>query len=236
MGEGKNMENIKEKIKAIIFDMDGTIISTQGIWERVTLDVLSHYGINSITSDQEKLLSTLQGMDLRLASSLLIDEFGLACSIEELFARKAELAKIYLVNQPIEFIEGFEGFHKKIQKYVIPTSIATNADLNSLKFLSQKLKFDQFFGNNMYCPIDVENRTKPDPALFLHAAKQLGAQPNDCVVFEDSWAGFQAAKAAGMRCVAIKNSHNYNYLNYVDVAIDNYNQAENALITISNRQ
>ena len=53
------MDEIKNKVKAIIFDMDGTIVDTERAWRNVTLDVLKYRGIDKLTSDQEKFLETL---------------------------------------------------------------------------------------------------------------------------------------------------------------------------------
>ena len=87
----------------------------------------------------------------------------------------------------------------------------------------------QFFGANQYCIAAVGNKAKPNPAIFLHAAKQLNVEPHECVVFEDSIAGFKAAQAAGMKCIAIKNSLNKDSLELVDSAIESYHEAEEAL-------
>jgi len=81
----------------------------------------------------------------------------------------------------------------------------------------------------MYCVADVNFVPKPDPAIFLHSASQLGVKPEDCVVFEDSIFGFNAAKAAGMKCIGIKNELNLKHLDKVNDAIENYYQAEDAL-------
>lgn len=223
------MNEIKNKVKAIIFDMDGTIIKTEDIWKRVTLEVITQSGKRVLTKEQALLLESLSGTGLITASRLVKEQFGLTESIEELVARKALLAKKYMQESHIPFIDGFEQFHLKIQQANIPTSIATNADTQNLLFLSQKLNFSRFFGNNMFCVNDVENRAKPDPALFLHAARQLNTLPEDCIVFEDSLVGFQAARAAGMRCIAIKNEVNHNLISHATHAIDSYDEAEEIL-------
>ncbi len=223
------MNNIKDKVKAIIFDMDGTIIKTEDIWKRVTLEVITQSGKRVLTKEQALLLESLSGTGLITASRLVKEQFDLKESIEELVTRKALLAQKYMQESHIPFIDGFEQFHLKIRQANIPTSIATNADMQSLQFLSQKLNFSRFFGNNMFCVNDVENRAKPDPALFLHAARQLNALPEDCIVFEDSLVGFQAARAAGMKCIAIKNEVNHNLISHAIHAIDSYDEAEEIL-------
>lgn len=226
------MNEIKHKIKAIIFDMDGTIIKTEQIWENVTINTLKFCGIKELTLDQKNFIKTLSGVGLSNSTRLLKEQFDLTHSLQEIHDKKIELAEECFEKQ-IEFVEGFVEFHNKLKQNMIPTSIATNADPSSLKKISQILSLDNFFGQNMYCVADVNNIPKPDPALFLHSASKLGAKPEDCVVFEDSIVGFNAANAAGMKCIGIKNDINQQYLDRVNDLIENYNQAEESLKKIS---
>ncbi len=222
------MKNVKNKIKAIIFDMDGTIIKTEHIWQKVTSDILTLHGITTITPQQEKLLGSLSGIGLPKSCYLLKSEFNLSPSIEELMLKKIELAKNYFETE-VKFVDGFENFHKKLTEHGFASGVATNADLNTLKTLSQKLNFENFFGQNLYCLEHVGNKAKPDPALFLHTAKQLNVKPEECIIFEDSLFGFQAANAAGMKCIAIKSASNKDHLHQAHDAIENYHEAEEAL-------
>jgi len=175
------MEHIKKKVKAIIFDMDGTIIDTEAIWKNVTLDVLKE----------------LKG--------------------------------------DIAFIEGFKEFHTTLREHNIPTGIATNASESHLQQISEQLKFKDMFGAHIYSIAHVNYRAKPDPAIFLHVAEKLGVKPEECVVFEDSLPGFSAAKAAGMQCIAIKNSINSGFLDTVHEAIENYHHAHAALTRLTKK-
>jgi beta-phosphoglucomutase-like phosphatase (HAD superfamily) len=222
------MEEIKSKVKAIIFDMDGTIINTEQAWKNVTIDVLKARGFTTFTPEQEMFLDSLSGTSLPIAVDKLKQFFNLPHPTEELIEHKIQLARHYL-SQDVFFIEGFESFHKRLQTIALPTSIATNASPETLIQMEQKLKLSQFFGKNLYCSADVGFKAKPDPAVFLHAAQQLGAMPNECIVFEDSIPGFQAAKAAGMRCIAIKNNINKHFLDQVTNAINSYHEAEEVL-------
>ena len=222
------MKTIKNKIKAVIFDMDGTIIKTEEVWHKVTTDVLALNGFGKLTPNQEKLLLSFSGIGLPKACSVLKEEFNLKKSVDELIDQKMKLAKEYFEKE-LEFIEGFAQFHKKLQEHQIPTSIATNADKVTLYNMNKKMNLQTFFGKNMYCLDHVENKAKPDPAIFLHAIKQLNVKPEECIIFEDSLFGFQAAKAAGVRCVAIKNSLNDQHRHLVEDSIDNYHQAEEIL-------
>lgn len=226
------MNEVKNKIKAVIFDMDGTIVKTEHIWHKVVVDVLAECGVKELTQDHKELLKELSGSGMQHSCRFLKEKFELKESVDYLRERKIELAHTYF-EQNLEFIDGFELFHAVLQKHAIPTSIATNADRNSLNRISNKLNFTRFFGSNMYCVADVNFVPKPSPDLFLHSASMLGAIPDDCVVFEDSNVGFEAAKAAGMKCVGIQNIFNQSHLNKVHCSIKDYSEAEEALKKIA---
>jgi len=221
------MENIKNRVKAVIFDMDGTIINTEHIWKKVTFDFLNKHGFAELDDNALKFLRSFSGIGMTHAAQELKRYFNLNIPLEVIIAQKIDLANIHF-EQAIDFIDGFELFHNRLTDHEIPTSIATNATLSNLEKLSTKMNFSKFFGQNLYC-VDHVGKAKPDPALFLHAAQMLGVEPADCVVFEDSVYGFQAAKAAGMKCIAIKNDLNQNHLIDIHSAIDTYHDAEEAL-------
>ncbi len=223
------MKSIKKNIKAIIFDMDGTIIKTEHIWNKVTRDVIALHGIHSLTSEQEKEMERLIGSSLPKASNILKEIFDFKASVDEILSQHIVLSNNHLSKQRCDFIEGFQAFHKKLIEHAIPNSIATNAHRENLDGMVKINGLDLLFGKYIYSPRDVGELVKPDPALFLHASKNLGVAPEQCVVFEDSVYGFQAAKAAGMRCIAVKNDKNKLLLDHVDGAIDSYDQALEAL-------
>ncbi len=227
------MDLIKKNIHAIIFDMDGTIINTETAWRNATIDTIKKFStISEFNEEHIKFLHTLAGAGIYNAVSAIKEQFKITNSVEEIVEFKLKTANFYL-SQNITFIEGFEVFHQKLQAIAMPTGVATNASRENLLDLAQRLQFGKFFGNHLYCSMDAGNKPKPDPAVFLHTAEKLGAHPENCIVFEDSLAGFNAAKAAGMKCVAIKNDVNKNYINQAHSAIETYHEAEDILKKIS---
>jgi beta-phosphoglucomutase-like phosphatase (HAD superfamily) len=222
------MESVKTKIKAIIFDMDGTIIHTEALWRQVNLALLKKYGITEFSEEHDMLFKSFSGMSMTGVATIMKDYFNLPDSVETLVLTKLDLAN-ELFDQHIDFIDGFELFHAKLQTLDIPMSIATNAMPANLLPIAKKFEFHKLFGGNVFSQADVNYRPKPDPALFLYAAAMLGVKPEECLVFEDSIPGFQAARAAGMKCIAIKNELNAHVLDTVHDAITNYHEAEEAI-------
>ena len=211
-------------IKAVIFDMDGTIIATEHIWEEATRKPLHDRGYATLTPEQENILSSFSGCGLDHWACTIKREFDLDASQEQLIKEAVENAEIALAKK-LPFIEGFEEFHAVLAEKNIPTGIATNADKTSFARIIDSMEFGKYFGKHLYCVDHVHGRAKPDPALFLHTAKQLGVDPSECLVIEDSIYGFEAARAAGMRCIGIKNIKNRASHDHVLHFVDTYHDA-----------
>jgi len=219
---------IKNKIRAIIFDMDGTIIRTDHVYDKVVKALLKEKGFDEIPADKLAVYDALAGVSLKDASAVLKDLFELKDTVDHLVERKIQLANEFL-SDTIAFVDGFENFHKQLREHGIPSAIATNSYPDNLKKIDESINLKQFFGDHLYSIGDVNFVAKPDPTLFRHAAERLGVKPEDCIVFEDSVPGFNAARAAGMKCIAIKNDHNKNLLDMVHYAIEDYDEAVDAL-------
>ena len=229
------MERIKNKIKAIIFDMDGTIINTEHLWQKVNEAMFLKRGIILNQEELNEFFFKFSGVGLEKTISIVKEHFNLEDSVEDLIQEAKDLAKEMFKNE-IPFINGFVEFHEKLKNHSIPSSIATNSDKDSLNVLTEKIGFRRFFGKHIYCIDHVGGVAKPNPAVFLHAAKQLNVEPHECIVFEDSIHGFHAAEAAGMKCIAIKNPINKNFLHKAHEAINSYHEAEEALVKVLEKE
>ncbi len=94
--------------------------------------------------------------------------------------------------------------------------------MREVDIIFNKLGFEKYFDIKL-AKNHVKN-AKPNPEMYLKAAKMLGVKPNECVVFEDSVVGVKAAKSAGMKCVAIINTHSGDDLKEADILIKSYNE------------
>lgn len=223
------MNRLKPHLQGIIFDMDGTIIDTETVWEFAMADLLRRHNVDphAIPADKQFVFEKMVGIGLPEAMELLRDTFQIPHTTKQEMASSVITHVKELLKQEVQFINGFQEFHKKIAAAGIPTSIATNCDADSLQSFISKMSFNDYFGHHIYCVADVEHRAKPDPALFLLAADKIKAKPENCIVFEDSIWGFKAAASAGMRCIAIKNKKNTAFFKeHTHGAIDSYHNAE----------
>ncbi len=225
------MKNVKRHIKAVIFDMDGTIIKSEHKWRKATEKAIDNFDHKIPEREKKQFLETLEGGGLYHAATKIKEFFKIEIHNSEIIKR-IKMQAHHTLSDEIEFVCGFKSFQEKLSAHAIKHCVATNADKQSFEKLISKLELQKMFGKHLYCVDHVGGLAKPNPAIFLYAAKQLDVSPEECVVFEDSIFGFKAAKAAGMHCIAIINENNKKFLSMVDYAIEGYHQAQDALINI----
>lgn len=213
------------KYKAIIFDMDGTIVNTEKIWEEATRCLLARKGILYTGELQKELSVKLAGLATHKSCKLIKEHVQLPDPLEHLIIEKSNLAhSLYL--QGVEFIPGFTEFHAKVVGKPLKTAVATSACAKTLELTDQALDLKQFFGEHLYGISCVGGVCKPDPAIYLYAADKLGIHPHECIAIEDSAHGIAAARSAGMFCIGIKTSHDKNQVRDAHHTIDSYGQID----------
>lgn len=213
------------KFKAIIFDMDGTIVDTEPLWLSTSHTLISNRGHSLTPEEKEYLKSNLPGSGLPKSCQLIKDLTKTNDSIEVLMKEKLSIAnKLY--ESGICFIDGFPEFVQKVVAAQLKIAVATNATIETLEITDQSLNLTQYFGKHLYSFNHVNNIGKPSPILFLHAAQQLGVTPSECIVIEDSAHGIMAAKAAGMFCIGINTSKRPEQIQHADMRINGYHEID----------
>ncbi|MBV8660718.1 MAG: HAD family phosphatase [Candidatus Dependentiae bacterium] len=212
--------------KAIIFDMDGTIISTETIWATATQTILDKYVDHLSQEKKSEIKSHLRGLALYESCKLIAEHTLNNISPDEIRAEKAAIAHNLYETHGLAFIPFFPEFHQKVIEHGLKTAVATNAISQSVEHTLRHLPLRDFFAEHIY-HIDMVNKVhKPNPAIFLHAAKMIGVEPKDCIVIEDSVHGIRAAKAAGMYCIAINTSNERHLLHEADEIVDCYKEID----------
>ncbi len=212
------------KYRAIIFDMDGTIIHTEKYWKKATVMYLNKNGVKN-SSVINSILYKLHGLSLVKGADIIKSEGNITDSYEEI---KKEIYSIChkLMQNGISYVSGFKNFHKKIDKFGYLSAIATNSSKEGLDLMNKILGLDKFFGEHLYSIYCVNNICKPSPDIYLFAAKQIGVDPKECIAIEDSVHGVKAAKAAGMYCIAIDTANIKEKLNEANVIVNKYSEID----------
>jgi len=212
-----------KKYKALIFDLDGTIIDTESIWHKATNALISQRNIPYEEIEKSEIHQKIHGLALHKSCALIKETFQFNDPLEQLMYEKSQHA-YSLYKTEITFIEGFEAFHIQANKYFPKTGIATNADDTTLEIVIESLNLKQFFSNHIYGISQVNNICKPEPDIYLHVAEQLEVDPSECIAIEDSAHGITAAQNAGMFCIGINTKKNKNHLSHADQVIDYYHE------------
>ena len=142
-------------------------------------------------------------------------------SVEILMKEKAAIA-CQLYETGICFIDGFPEFYKKAAEIPLKMAIATNATIQTMEITDKSLNLSQYFGKHLYTINHVNNIGKPNPAIYLYAAKQLGIDPKQCIAIEDSGHGILAAKTAGMFCIGINTGKDLEKIKNADLTVECY--------------
>lgn len=186
---------ISPHIKALIFDMDGTLLNTIAIHYKAWETVCHKYNIE-VTKEY---FFALTGRPVLEIARSLIRDFNAQVAPETLLKEKEEL--VSRDNRKIELIE-------PVAQLVIdnsgrlPMAIGTGSNREKALMMLEKAGMLHYF-DHIVTADDVENH-KPHPETFLKCASRMGIDPQYCQVFEDGPAGLQAAQTAGMVATDVK--------------------------------
>lgn len=183
-------------IKAVIFDVDGTLVDSMWIWRRVDIEFLGKRGIPL----PEKLQSEIEGMSFSETAIYFKAKFDLRETLEEIKAEWNEMAEDYY-KRHIRLKGGVKEFLELLHNKGLTMGIATSNSRELVDHMLANHGIRQYF-SKIRTSCEVE-KGKPHPDVYLKVAEDMGIVPDDCLVFEDTLAGVMAAKSAGMKVFAV---------------------------------
>ena len=189
-------------IKAALFDLDGTLLDTEPIYDEAAQKLIDQYGNgNKITWDiKQKIIGTPP----KIHCKIFVDAFKIKLTPEEFEKRRDEL--LIEPFKSCKFKKGAkEATHKFKYEIGLKVGIATSSPKKNFENKTNHLKdwLNEDIDIIITCDDDRIKKGKPAPDIFLLGAKELNVDPQECIVFEDAPSGAQAALSAGIKIVVV---------------------------------
>ncbi|MFI5556317.1 HAD family hydrolase [Streptomyces sp. NPDC051738] len=176
--------------RALLLDMDGTLVNSDAVVERIWRRWADRHGL-----DQDEVMKVVHGRQGHASMALLLPDRPMeqnhADNARMLAEETADVAGVVPIPGAPEFLASLRG---------LPHALVTSADvpLATARMAAAGLGMPE-----VRVTAESVGASKPDPEGFLKGAAELGVAPGECVVFEDSAAGIQAGRSAGMRVVGV---------------------------------
>ncbi|KLU88386.1 hypothetical protein MAPG_07373 [Magnaporthiopsis poae ATCC 64411] len=198
-------------IKALLFDCDNTLVLSEelafeGCAELIN-EICKTKGLDILPFSGETLIKEFVGQNFRGMMGTLQKQHGLQLTPDELetYVKREEDVVIAKLKSSLRPCAGVEAELKRLgggsNKYTM--AVVSSSALRRVQASLDKAGFSPYFGDRVYsAATSIDPPTsKPDPAIYLHAMKQLGVRPEECVAIEDSRSGTLSAARAGIKVV-----------------------------------
>jgi beta-phosphoglucomutase family hydrolase len=200
------------EVRGVLWDMDGVLVDTGQAHFESWRQVLGELGLPFSRLDFERTF----GMNNSGFLTLLLDEEPSQIEMQAIGNRKERLFR-QLVKGNARLLPGVLDWLGRLRQLGARQAIASSAPPENIDVLVNELGLRGYFqaivsGANL--------PGKPNPDVFLEAARRIGAPPGACVVVEDAIAGVQAARNAGMRCIAVTTTNSADKLAAADVVVE----------------
>lgn len=191
-----------QDIKAIIFDMDGSLVDSMWIWKQIDIEYLSRYGYDSSDKVIAEFQANIEGMSFRETAEYMHVHFDIPRSTEEMMDDWNRMAwekyekEVFLKKGAFEFL-------LECKKRGIQLGIASSNSRELVDNVMRARNLEGFFSVIITGSDGLPG--KPAPDMYLEAAKKLSVEPIHCLVFEDIPKGIRAGKDAGMKVCAVED-------------------------------
>ena len=185
---------------AVIFDMDGVLIDSNPFHLRKWVDLLREHGI---PFDEQELPKLILGHRNDSAFRRFFGEQLTRAEIREFSAElEAKFRKAFAPHARL--LPGLQRFIDECHAHGVVMAVASSAMSENVEFIVTRLELRPYM--KAILTGDEVSHAKPDPEIYLKTAAKLGVEPAACVAFEDSFVGVEAAKGAGMKCIAVAST------------------------------
>ncbi len=217
-----------KEIKAVLFDLDGTLVDSMWIWKSVDEEYFEKKGLVLSSDEIDSFQQELEGMGFTETAVFFKKRFGIEDSLEEIKSAWISMATEKYCNE-VPLKDGVKEFLEYLKEQQIPSAICSSNSIELIKMVLKAHEIDTYFTKMITC-CDVA-ASKPAPDVYLAAAKALKVNPENCLVFEDVPMGILAGKNAGMKVCAVEDGYSKDQIEQkkklADYYIKDYNEVLN---------
>ncbi len=188
------------KYKCIIFDCDGVLIDSETISIGVLVDMVNELGANI---EKEGSVTRFKGKSFNLCMDVITE--AISKPLPGNFEAEYRVRTFKAFKEEIQPIDGIKDVLENIQ---VPFCVASSGPENKIEFNLEVTGLLPYFKNKIFSCYAIQ-KWKPEPDIFLWAAKTMGFKPEECLVIEDSLSGVRAAKSGGFDVFGF-TAHDYN--------------------------
>ncbi len=188
-------------VKGIIFDLNGTMVDDMMIHHRAWRQTLANLGL---TMTLEEVKEKVHGVNEEIIARLFPGRFSRDQIKKIAYAKESEYRQIF--RPDLRLLDGLAELIGHLNEMSIPKGIGTAAPKENLDFVLDGLNLREVFPVSFHSG-DV-NKGKPDPEVFQKVADGIGVPVEECLIFEDSPTGAEAARRAGATVIIITTTHN----------------------------
>ena len=203
------------KIRAVIFDMDGVLVDSEPLINAAAIAMFKEKGLEVQPDDFLPFVGA--GEDRYIGG--VAEHYSFTLDVTEAKQRTYEIY-LDMVSSRLEAFPGAVEFVNQCRDVGLHVAVASSADAIKVHANLEKIGMPVTFWDAVITGENVHNK-KPAPDIFLTTAGKLGVSASECVVVEDAVNGVQAAKSAGMRCIAVASTFPAERLTEADVIRDN---------------
>ncbi len=191
------MSPVDSRYRAVIFDMDGVLTDSEPAFYAAVNDVLAQYGHHIGVEDYAPLI----GSATPHTWNTLRKRFGIADTLEQVLERY-EPPLMRRLSEPHPALPGARELIETLRECGVPVALCTASYLRWVEAILPAAGLDGLF--DALSTADMVERTKPDPAPYVLAARKLGYAPEECVAIEDSLNGLMSATSAGCHTIQLR--------------------------------
>ncbi|MBB2151561.1 HAD family hydrolase [Pedobacter gandavensis] len=217
-----------KNLKAILFDLDGTLIDSEYFHYECWNEVLGEYGIQL---DYTDWLKNYAGIPLPVNAKNLLSKYAISADLADVVKRREALTLERLKTKDVELMPYALDMIEFLYERKLLLAIVTSSPREDVAAIFNRNGLKKYFTLIITRTDVIQN--KPAPEGYQKCCAMLGVVREECIVYEDTLNGIKAAKAAGIRCIAIQsNTDVHPSLAIADELFLDFKAAKTALIAV----